>query len=30
MKVVVDTNVFASAALKSLSWPGNTLRRLAK
>jgi putative PIN family toxin of toxin-antitoxin system len=26
MRLVVDTNVFVSAALKSLSWPGDTVR----
>jgi len=26
MRVVVDTNVFVSAALKSLSWPSDTVR----
>jgi len=26
MRLVVDTNVFVSAALKELSWPGNTIR----
>jgi putative PIN family toxin of toxin-antitoxin system len=28
MKLVVDTNVFVSAALKNTSWPGETLRWL--
>jgi len=26
MRLVVDTNVFVSAALKDLSWPGNAVR----
>lgn len=26
MRLVVDTNVFVSAALKEVSWPGSTLR----
>jgi predicted nucleic acid-binding protein len=26
MRLVVDTNVFVSAALKESSWPGNTVR----
>ena len=26
MRLVVDTNVFVSAALKDVSWPGNTIR----
>ena len=30
MRLVVDTNVFVSAALKDISWPGNTLRWLSK
>jgi uncharacterized protein len=30
MRLVVDTNVFVSAALKDLSWPGNTLRWISK
>jgi putative PIN family toxin of toxin-antitoxin system len=30
MRVVVDTNVLVSAALKDLSWSGNTLRWLSK
>ena len=30
MRLVVDTNVFVSAALKDLSWPGNTVRWMAK
>ena len=29
MRLVVDTNVFVSAALKQASWPGETLRWLA-
>jgi len=28
MRVVVDTNVFVSAALKELSWPGTVVRWL--
>jgi uncharacterized protein len=30
MRLVVDTNVFISAALKEASWPGNTVRWVAK
>ena len=30
MRVVVDTNVFVSAALKQLSWPGAVVRWLDK
>lgn len=30
MRLVVDTNVFVSAALKEASWPGNTVRWIAK
>ena len=30
MRVVVDTNVFVSAALKEASWPGNTVRWIGK
>ncbi len=26
MRIVVDTNVFVSTALKRVSWPGNTVR----
>jgi hypothetical protein len=26
MRLVVDTNVFVSAALKEVSWPATTLR----
>jgi uncharacterized protein len=29
-EVVVDTNIFVSAALKEVSWPANTLRWIAK
>lgn len=28
MRLVVDTNVFVSAALKQASWPGNVVRWL--
>lgn len=28
MRVVIDINVFVSAALKGVSWPGQTLRWL--
>lgn len=30
MRLVVDTNVFISAALKEASWPGNTVRWIVK
>jgi putative PIN family toxin of toxin-antitoxin system len=30
MRLVVDTNIFVSAALTSASWPANTVRWLAK
>ena len=30
MRLVVDTNVFVSAALKRLSWPGDTVRWIEK
>jgi putative PIN family toxin of toxin-antitoxin system len=30
MRLVVDTNVLVSAALKEASWPGNTLRWIAR
>jgi putative PIN family toxin of toxin-antitoxin system len=30
MRLVVDTNVFVSAALKESSWPGHTIRLIAK
>jgi uncharacterized protein len=30
MRLVVDTNVFVSAALKESSWPGHTVRLIAK
>lgn len=30
MRLVVDTNVFVSAALKHESWPGETLRWLVR
>jgi uncharacterized protein len=30
MRLVVDTNVFVSAALKEASWPGNTVRWIGK
>jgi putative PIN family toxin of toxin-antitoxin system len=30
MRLVVDTNVFVSAALKELSWPGNTIRWIGR
>ena len=30
MRLVVDTNVFVSAALKESSWPAHTIRWLAK
>lgn len=30
MRLVVDTNVFVSAALKDMSWPGNTVRWIEK
>ncbi len=30
MRLVVDTNIFVSAALKDQSWPGRTVRWLAK
>jgi uncharacterized protein len=30
MRLVVDTNVFVSAALKDSSWPGSTLRWIDK
>ena len=30
MRVVVDTNIFVSAALKDSSWPGHTVRWLSK
>jgi putative PIN family toxin of toxin-antitoxin system len=30
MRLVVDTNIFVSAALKDASWPGNTLRWIGR
>src|SRR5690242_2069516 len=30
MRLVVDTNVFVSAALKESSWPGQTIRLIGK
>lgn len=30
MRLVVDTNVFVSAALKESSWPGHTIRLIAR
>lgn len=30
MRLVVDTNVFVSAALKEASWPGQTLRWISR
>jgi predicted nucleic acid-binding protein len=30
MRLVVDTNVFVSAALKRLSWPRDTVRWIEK
>jgi len=30
MRLVVDTNIFVSAALKEASWPANTLRWIGK
>lgn len=30
MRLVVDTNIFVSAALKEVSWPANTLRWIGK
>lgn len=30
MRLVVDTNIFVSAALKEASWPGHTLRWIGK
>ena len=30
MRLVVDTNVFVSAALKDSSWPGNTVRWIGR
>ena len=30
MRLVVDTNVFVSAALKEASWPAQTLRWIGK
>jgi predicted nucleic acid-binding protein len=30
MRLVVDTNVFVSAALKASSWPGDTIRWIGK
>jgi uncharacterized protein len=30
MRVVVDTNIFVSAALKDSSWPGHTVRWLSR
>ena len=30
MRLIVDTNVFVSAALKELSWPGNTIRWIGR
>ena len=30
MRLVIDTNVFVSAALKEASWPGNAVRWVGK